>query len=153
MLNAQMVGEPWSYQGPGYLEMTMVLACVVAGLIAVLALVWTTHRSRLRRLDVLQKALADDSVDAETRRSLLAKLDAPGGLLYLMSGPGLMRLLVIGGWITFLFGITVYFISSKEQEEATMAAVIGFGLMTVPFVIREFEARRSEPLEGHEPPA
>ena len=52
MLNAQMVGEPWSYQGPGYLEMTMVLACVVAGLIAVLALVWTTHRGRLRRLAV-----------------------------------------------------------------------------------------------------
>ncbi len=104
-------------------------------------------KEREQRLQALEKALANPSIDRVTLQQLAQQLTgakAPRAA----SNTGLAWLLAIG-WLTLFVGAGVWAIGYMLGEDAALAGgvlvmLIGFGLVTYPFALREMESRRSQ---------
>ena len=103
-------------------------------------------KERQQRVEALEQALANPSIDRATLQQLAqqltgAKAPTPP------SRTGYAWLLGIG-WLTLFTGIGVWMIGMMtESQEAAAGGVlvmlIGFALVTYPFALRELESRRA----------
>ncbi len=104
-------------------------------------------KEREQRLQALEKALANPSIDRATLQQLAQQLTgakAPKA----SSSTGLAWLLAIG-WITLFTGAGVWSLGYMLGEDDALAGgvvvmLIGFGLVTYPFALRDMESRRSQ---------
>lgn len=95
------------------------------------------QKSRSERLRILEDALRNDSIDAETKREILQTIQP-------RSGKNKDRLLFAVGWIGLFVGIGMLLSDERDMVvPGAMFAAIGFGLITMPIAYREIEARRS----------
>lgn len=105
-------------------------------------------RERQHRIEALEKALANPSIDRATLQQLAQQLTgakAPKA----PSNTGLAWLLAIG-WLTLFSGAGVWALGYMLGEDDALAGgvvvmLIGFGLVTYPFALREMESRRAQP--------
>jgi hypothetical protein len=136
--------------GLGYLFL-----CLIFGLPAIGGLVsmWSTarrrrHELRLRRLDVLQEALRHPQLDETTRREVVRVLGAEhrwftwaqllrGGYVLYLTVSWLLLVAGGGGWIYF----EIVGGSWRQIEPLVAMTVLGFGLLTLPFALRELLGR------------
>lgn len=103
-------------------------------------------KERQQRVEALEQALANPSIDRATLQQLAqqltgAKAPTPP------SRSGYAWLLGIG-WLTLFTGIGVWMIGmmTASQEAAAggvFVVLIGFALVTYPFALRELESRRA----------
>lgn len=101
-------------------------------------------KSRADNVRLLEQALKNPAVDRAMLESLTFQLGARPARA---AGSGLMALILAAGWIALFTGIGVYAIGEIVSENraitgGVLTAVIGFGLVTYPFALRELEARR-----------
>jgi hypothetical protein len=106
------------------------------------------HRAQARADNVrlLEEALKSPHLDRPTIESLTYQLTGhrvrPGG------GHGrLMALVLALGWLALFTGIGLWIAGEFSHDRDMFAggiitAVVGFGLVTYPFALRELEARR-----------
>lgn len=140
--------------GVGYL-----FVCLIFGLPAIggLLSLWGTARRRrhelaLRRLDVLKEALRHPQLDDETRREVVRVLGTEhrwlswpqlvrGGYVLFLAASWLMLVGGGGGWIyNEAFGS-----SWRQVEPFVVMTVLGFGLLSLPFALRELLGRGKLP--------
>ncbi|MGE3171582.1 MAG: hypothetical protein AB7O97_03085 [Planctomycetota bacterium] len=107
------------------------------------------HRAKERteRMKLLEQALANPAVDRATLQSLAHQLtgvkpksNEPG------RGRGMAWLLALG-WLTLFSGLGVWVLgemiaSSDVSASGVLTSLVGFGLVTYPFALRELESRR-----------
>ena len=106
------------------------------------------HRATARADNVrlLEEALSNPALDRATIEALTYQLT--GHRPPRAGGPSrLMATLLAIGWIALFTGLGVWAIGEIINEKDAVAggvltAVIGFGLVTYPFALRELEARR-----------
>ncbi|MBM4060937.1 MAG: hypothetical protein FJ265_07550 [Planctomycetes bacterium] len=106
------------------------------------------HRDKARTDNVrlLEEALKNPALDRATIESLAWQLT--GARPPRAGGPGrFLAFLLAIGWIALFTGLGVWVIGEIVNEPAANAAgvlvaVIGFGLVTYPFALRELEARQ-----------
>ena len=102
-------------------------------------------KEREKKMELLEKALANPNVDRATVQTLTQQLTggkAPGDA----RSTTLAWLLAVG-WLTLFSGLGVWVLGlTTGQDEVYSAgllvAVIGFGFITYPFALRELESRR-----------
>lgn len=102
--------------------------------------------ARQDRVRLLERALANPSLDRATIETLTFQLNGVRPARQQGSGRFLAFLLAMG-WLTLFSGLGIWMLGHLlEQEGATgagvMVAVIGFGLVTYPFALRELESRQ-----------
>lgn len=140
------------YPGPSSTEMVLVLTSLVMAAVVALAAIWAISRNRARKLGVLERALDNDTVDSDTKQELLARMNAPGFLVRLWAGGRiLMYVAVIGGWLFFIGSIAFLLFAPLGDVDRQMTAVIAtlsFAVLTVPFVLREFDGKRQAASRG-----
>lgn len=105
-------------------------------------------KSRSDNLRLLEEALSNPALDRATIESLTFQLT--GQRPPRVPGPsrGLAVMLAFG-WITLFAGIGVLAIGGILGKEESLAggaitSIIGFGLVTYPFALRELESRQRE---------
>jgi len=105
------------------------------------------HRARVRaeRTRLLEQALANPNLDRATLTALAQQLTGAKPPQQ-RARRGLAWLLALG-WLTLFSGIGVlglgWLLETKDAVAAgVLVAVIGFGVVTYPFALRELEARR-----------
>ena len=113
----------------------------------VLIKIWMDQRAQARadRVRLLEEALKNPSVDRATLESLTYQLTGarkPGA-----GANRLMAVVLAFGWLALFAGIGVWIIGEQCGESEVIAGgivtlVVGFGLVTYPFALRELEARR-----------
>lgn len=115
------------------------------------------HKHRIARLQTIQKAIEAHNVDDVSRRALLDLLANEGNSMRtvwngLARGVGRIGrpLAFIGGWLTFSIGGVMWVVmgfgdlgSSRDVQAAAIATAIGFGFVTLPLALREYDARRA----------
>lgn len=105
-------------------------------------------RERHEKLRVLEEALKNPALDRTVVDSLVVNLNQrEDGWL----GPNgrLMGIWLGIGWLTLFAGVGCLVAGGLMDDEDVMAggvvaAVIGFGLVTYPFAVRELETRRAQ---------
>lgn len=106
------------------------------------------HRAQARSENVrlLEEALKSPQVDRQTLESLTFQLTGKRGIRD--RGPGRALAFVLGiGWMAMFVGIGLWITGSMARQEEMLVggiitALIGFGLVTYPFALRELEARK-----------
>lgn len=106
-------------------------------------------RERARKLQVLEEAMKNPSLERGTVESLAYQLTGnptPAMQRERKTGFGMAFMLALG-WLTLFTGIGLAALGGLlDGEEATAAGIlvgiIGFGLVTYPFALRELESRR-----------
>ena len=137
--------------------LAIVLTGCGAGVLIAAFSVWVTRHSaeRVKRLEVMQKALAQPDVDDESRRRLLDQLAADQREQSISSGERLAQLrrfgrmiLVGGGWSLFVFCGSLLVAMEGfgamrwiPPEPVITFLIVGFVAMTVPVATRELMAR------------
>lgn len=104
----------------------------------------TRAKERAERMRLLEQALANPAVDRQTLAMLTQQLTgarAPG-----QRGRGMAFLLAIG-WLTLFTGLGLLAIgmlrhSSDASSAGMITGLVGFGLVTYPFALRELDSRR-----------
>jgi hypothetical protein len=102
-------------------------------------------KERQARLELLEQALKNPAVDRATITSLAQQLT---GARPAAAKParGLAWLLALG-WLTLFSGLGIWLLGAMiagDEVEASglLVSLIGFGLVTYPFALRELESRR-----------
>ena len=106
------------------------------------------HRSKAREDNVrlLEEALKNPALDRATIESLAYQLT--GARSPRTAGPSrMMALLLAVGWVALFSGLGIWLIGEIiGQPGATagglLTSIVGFGLVTYPFALRELEARQ-----------
>ena len=110
---------------------------------------WVDSRARARseRVQLLEQALQNPSVDRAALEKLAAQLTgAPAA----SRGARVSTAAVLAlGWLALFAGAGVWVLGELLHELTVTAggiaaSIIGFGLVTYPFALRELQARRSE---------
>ena len=106
---------------------------------------------KLERQKTIQKVLDAPALDDVSRRQVLELLNAQDGEWLRAIGrnvvPALRVIVFVGGWITMFVGggIAVMSFTNRslvsERFEATIAAIVGFALVTLPLALRELRSR------------
>jgi hypothetical protein len=106
-------------------------------------------RHRERMLHLLEEAVRNPQLDRQAVENLAFQLtgNPPPRRGAQKRSTGLALLLAFG-WITLFTGLGIWILGAMTHTEGARAAgilvsVIGFGLVTYPFALRELEARRS----------
>jgi len=110
------------------------------------------HRSKDRRLMLIERALREGTLDEPTRRAVSEELtgrrirdpDAPTWRRSLSKQIALVsrNSLFVLGWLTLFTGIGLMVTGDDELLRAGgIVSCIGFGVVTVPLALRELEAR------------
>lgn len=102
-------------------------------------------KERARRLDMLEQALSNPNLDRATVQALAQQLTGAKSPKDARAG-GLAWLLAIG-WLTLFSGLGVWVLGLLQADRPVysaglLVALIGFGLITYPFALRELESRR-----------
>lgn len=130
------------------MEVIAAFLCIVFGYTILKS--WLEARSRMHaeKIRLIEKALTSGSLDSETIQELA----------YGLSGkkppkrekpPGTRGSVILAlGWITLFVGIGIAVLggvtgSDEPIAAGVLVAVVGFGVTTYPFALRELEARRS----------
>ena len=102
-------------------------------------------KERLERIRMLEEALRNPAIDRNTLSALAQQLTG-------IKPPGaaprrLQALLLALGWLTLFAGLGVWVLGVMTRNPDASAgglltSLIGFGLVTYPFALRELEARR-----------
>ncbi len=127
------------------MDFTLLLALVFAFSITKM-LVDQRAKNRADNLRLLEQALQNPAVDRATVETLTFQLT--GRRPAREAGPSrTMAILLAFGWIALFSGIGVMAIGGIVGAEEALAggvmpAVIGFGLITYPFALRELEGRQ-----------
>lgn len=106
------------------------------------------HRATARKDNVrlLEEALKNPALDRATIESLAFQLT--GARSPRTSGPSRFLAFVLAiGWIALFSGVGIWVIGeiigrSEPSAAGVLVALIGFGLVTYPFALRELEARQ-----------
>lgn len=136
--------------GVGYLFLLLLFGLpLIGGLLSL----WSTarrrrHELRLRRLDVLQEALRHPQLDEATRREVVRVLGAEhrwfSGAQLLRGGYALFLavawLMLVGGAAGWIYNEVVGS-SWRQVEPFLVTTITGFGLLTLPFALRELLGR------------
>ena len=108
---------------------------------------WLEQRSteRAERLRLIEQALANPAVDRATLTTLAHQLT--GNRPPSERPHRGMALLLALGWLTLFSGLGVWVLGemtagSDVSAAGVLVSLIGFGLVTYPFALRELEARR-----------
>jgi hypothetical protein len=108
------------------------------------------HRAQARsdNMRLLEEALKSPQVDRQTLESLTFQLTGKRGIRDRGPGRVLASVLAIG-WMALFLGIGLWITASMIHGQSEdmlvggiITAVIGFGLVTYPFALRELEARK-----------
>jgi hypothetical protein len=114
----------------------------------VLIKMWLEHRAQARADNVrlLEEALKNPHVDRSTIETLTWQLT--GNRRIRQQGPGRMAALILAvGWLSLFVGIGLWVAGSMYRNHdqfvgGIVTALVGFGLVTYPFALRELEARK-----------
>ncbi len=117
-----------------------------------LAITWIAIRAGLRsqRMKLIEKAIDSGRVDEETKRALFRALTPDNEWLRSLTTQikGTARnLLFVAGWVTMFAGIGVWAASEtfrwgrEDSAGGMIAAIVGFGLVTLPLAMRELSRR------------
>jgi hypothetical protein len=122
------------------------LVAIVLGYQLIRSLLDRGSKERLKRLEALEAALSNPSIDRATVQQLTSQLTGTKSPQE-RAGAGLAWLLALG-WMTLFSGAGVWVYGFRSDEKSSTAAgmlvmLIGFGLVTYPFALREMEARRA----------
>jgi hypothetical protein len=106
------------------------------------------NRSKAREDNVrlLEEALKNPALDRATIESLAYQLT--GARSPRSAGPSrMMATLLAVGWIALFSGLGVWLIGEVINQQGAIAgglltSIVGFGLVTYPFALRELEARQ-----------
>jgi hypothetical protein len=106
------------------------------------------HRAQARSDNVrlLKEALKSPQVDRQILENLTFQLT--GNRPIRDQGPGkLLALILAAGWMALFVGIGLWISGSMSRRtdlfgSGIIVAVIGFGLVTYPFALRELESRK-----------
>jgi len=130
-------------------EEIFVTLLLCSGLAVVVAALRYSHLERVQRMRILENALQDPKVDGPTRQELIRSLDRKN-----QAG-------VIGAWRTWLVenlmprrvfaalawgaivvgGLVAIFGSRYEYVTGIVLLSLGVGVLALPFVLRELDAR------------
>ena len=114
----------------------------------VLIKLWLEQRAQARSDNVrlLEEALKSPQVDRQILENLTWQLTGKRGIRE--RGPSRSLALVLAiGWMALFVGIGLFGSGSMAHSQelevgGVITAVIGFGLVTYPFALRELEARK-----------
>jgi hypothetical protein len=102
-------------------------------------------KARRDRLRVLEEALRNPAIDRNTVTTLAHQLTGarPPGVRAARA----QAVLLAFGWLTLFAGLGVWVLgemvdSNRSCAAGVLVSLIGFGLVTYPFALRELEARR-----------
>ena len=129
------------------MELVLILIPIFAFSLAKILL---DHRARNRSDNVrlLEEALRNPNLDRATIESLTYQLT--GARPPRVPGPSRgMAVLLALGWVALFAGVGVMAIGGILGEEdalggGVLTAIVGFGLVTYPFALRELEGRHRE---------
>ena len=101
---------------------------------------------RERKYRLLEKALESGSIDEATKRQLV-ELVARGEGAVRPSGVSRSAVLAAIGWIGIFVGVALLAVGYQGEEDLMRAgmlvALTSFGLVSVPFALRELNARKA----------
>lgn len=111
---------------------------------------WMDGRAKAQsdKVQLLEEALKNPAIDRATIEKLAFQLTGAKPPNKGASS-ALMAVVLAVGWITLFAGGGVWVFGEMTHEHdavagGVVAAIIGFGLVTYPFALRELEARRAE---------
>ena len=113
------------------------------------AIVDQRAEARSERVRLLEQALQNPAIDRATIESLAYQLT--GARRPRESGNSRMLAVVLAvGWLALFSGIGVWVLGVMTHDRdagagGLVAAIVGFGIVTYPFALRELEARRVQP--------
>jgi hypothetical protein len=126
------------------MELTLLLTAIF-GFVIVRSLLDNRAKERAEKLRMLEEALANPKVDRTMLTTLAHQLT---GHPPKRERPhrGLALLLALG-WLTLFSGLGIWVLGemtagSDVSAAGVLVSLIGFGLVTYPFALRELEARR-----------
>jgi len=121
-------------------EGTIFLISMMLGAMVLLALIIVLSRGRSRRLQVMQKALESNALDAESKQLLTEALTGGGPARALRRAKAVATI----GWLGLFLGIGMLASGERDFEEGGLpVALLSFGVLTLPFAMRELE--RNDP--------
>ena len=122
------IGGPDEYLIP--LGVVSILATTAIAIVAL----YHRARERTRRLDLIEAALRNPSLTPESQRELVQSVRRPG-----------TRAPFVLGWFGLFGGISWLCCDPRGDEftTAVVTTVLAAALVTLPFALRELEARKA----------
>ena len=105
-------------------------------------------QARTERVKLLEEALKNPAIDRATIENLTYQLTGARSAKK-QGTSALMAIVLALGWIALFTGIGVWVFAEIVKEKDALAggvvtAIVGFGLVTYPFALRELEVRRAQ---------
>ncbi len=131
------------------MELPFALLGMIFGFIFFMNLLQNRAKERKERLRVLEGAIRSGNLDAQTQQDLMEGLAGgrrrrhrPAATAPQPRGRYLYGL----GWLGMFVGIGLMLVGDRDVFEAgIIVTAISFGVVTLPFAMREFEQRRGAP--------
>ena len=128
------------------MELGIILA-VIFGFVLVRTGIEQKAKEREQKLEALQKALQNPSLDRATITSLTHQLAGAKPPKEARGAGRAMAWLLAFGWLTLFSGLGIWVLGEVTvcrdvSAAGLLVSLIGFGLVTYPFALRELESRR-----------
>lgn len=128
------------------MEFTLILVPLLAFL-AVKTALDQRATARAQKMKLLEEALKNPAVDRATLEALTFQITGRRAAQQEPRQPRFMAMVLAVGWLALFTGIGVWVLGGVTGDDDAMAggvltAIIGFGVVTYPFALRELEARR-----------
>ena len=130
------------------MELVIILA-VVFGFALIRTGIEHKTKEREQKLQALQQALQNPSLDRATITALTHQLAGTKPPKEPRGAGRAMAWLLALGWLTLFSGLGIWVLGeitvcSDVSAAGLLVSLIGFGLVTYPFALRELESRRQE---------
>ena len=107
-------------------------------------------QARTERVKLLEEALKNPAIDRNMIESLTYQLTGARSQRANAGAHRLMAIVLAIGWVGLFSGIGIWVLGEMISDNDTIAggiitSIVGFGLVTYPFALRELEARRVQP--------
>ena len=106
------------------------------------------EKARSENLRVLEEALRNPAIDRTTLENLTWQLTGARPARAARQGPSRFLAFVLAiGWIALFVGLGLWVTGSMVHSNGmttagVITAIVGFGLVTYPFALRELESRK-----------
>lgn len=133
----------------GILMEVVLIVVVVFGASIILSMINQRQKRVSENTKLLEQALKNPALDRATLETLTYQLTGKQPLRNAPRGNGFLALILGLGWIALFTGIGLLIganVSSYDRDmdmAGWIVGLIGFGLVSYPFALRELEARRA----------
>ena len=123
------------------MESAFVILSLIFGFVILMNLVQARAKDKRERFRLIEAAIRSGNLDPDTKQDLVKGLTGRRPWHGAKEGPGLKFVFALG-WLGLFVGGALMSVDRGAFEAGVVICALSFGVVTLPFAMRELEGRR-----------